>query len=69
MGLYNKNLADDTLENKYSYPNYYSMFRKGGIIKLQNAGSVPQVDNTRISKPLMKYQASTIQQDHDALVK
>lgn len=41
----------------------------GGIIKLQNAGSVPQIDNTRVSKPLMKYQKSTIEQDHDALVK
>lgn len=40
MGLYNKNLADDALENRYSYPDYYSMFRKGGVIK-QNIESVP----------------------------
>jgi hypothetical protein len=43
--------------------------REGGIIKLQNAGSVPQVDNTKVSKPLMEYQKSTVEQDHDALVK
>ena len=39
------------------------------IYKLQNSGVMPQVDATRVAIPPGEYKRTTIQQDHDALVK
>lgn len=39
------------------------------IYKFQNSGTMPQVDATRVAIPPREYKRTTIQQDHDALVK
>lgn len=44
-------------------------FKNGGIVKLQKAGIMPQVDNTMVAASPQEYKRSTIEQDHDALVK
>ena len=39
------------------------------IYKFQNSGIMPQIDATRVALNPREYKGTTIQQDHDALVK
>lgn len=51
--------------------NNYRLLKLNSIMiyKFQNSGTMPQIDATKVVIPPGEYKRTTIQQDHDALVK